>query len=103
MAHVDENGEKHLILCRVILGKCEKIELGSLELSHSRIDFDTGVDDLKNPQWYGVWAANMTTRVIPECVLSYKPGNREPGNFFVSQYLLSIEHWVVLHISKFIL
>nr|GMD93905.1 probable inactive poly [ADP-ribose] polymerase SRO3 [Ipomoea batatas] len=52
-AQVDENGEKHLVLCRVILGKCGKIEVGSLQLSHSRMDFDTGVDDdLKNPQWF---------------------------------------------------
>nr|GMD93904.1 probable inactive poly [ADP-ribose] polymerase SRO3 [Ipomoea batatas] len=62
-AQVDENGEKHLVLCRVILGKCGKIEVGSLQLSHSRMDFDTGVDDLKNPQWYGVLCAN---HVLPE-------------------------------------
>nr|GMD89203.1 probable inactive poly [ADP-ribose] polymerase SRO3 [Ipomoea batatas] len=75
-AQVDENGEKHLVLCRVILGKCGKIEVGSLQLSHSRMDFDTGVDDLKNPQWYGVLCAN---HVLPEGVLSYKPANVVPG------------------------
>ncbi|XP_019174512.1 PREDICTED: probable inactive poly [ADP-ribose] polymerase SRO2 isoform X2 [Ipomoea nil] len=75
-AQVDANGEKHLVLCRVILGKCEKIEIGSLQLSHSRMDFDTGVDDLINPQWYAVLRAN---RVIPEGVLSYRPANVVPG------------------------
>ncbi|VFQ99028.1 unnamed protein product [Cuscuta campestris] len=79
MAQVDENGEKHIILCRVILGKCEKIEAGSLHWSHSRIDFDTGVDDLKEPQWYGVFSANANTRVIPEFVLSYRPAKGVPG------------------------
>nr|GMD91350.1 probable inactive poly [ADP-ribose] polymerase SRO3 [Ipomoea batatas] len=75
-AQVDENGEKHLVLCQVILGKCEKIEVGSLQLSHSRMDFDTGVDDLNNPQWYGVLRANY---VIPGAVISYRPANVVPG------------------------
>nr|GMD84974.1 probable inactive poly [ADP-ribose] polymerase SRO3 [Ipomoea batatas] len=75
-AQVDENGEKHLVLCQVILGKCEKIEVGSLQLSHSRMDFDTGVDDLNNPQWYGVLRAN---HVIPGAVISYRPANVVPG------------------------
>ncbi|CAH9065692.1 unnamed protein product [Cuscuta epithymum] len=79
MAQADENGEKHIILCRVILGKCEKIEAGAVDLSHSRVDFDTGVDDLKEPQWYGVFGPNLNSRVIPEFVLSYRPakGSRD--------------------------
>ena len=28
LSEMDENGEKHVVLCRVILGKCEKVESG---------------------------------------------------------------------------
>ncbi|KAK4722597.1 hypothetical protein R3W88_012830 [Solanum pinnatisectum] len=52
MSDIDENGEKHIILCQVILGNFEKVELGSNQLFPSSKDFDTGVDDLTNPMWY---------------------------------------------------
>ncbi|KAH0683848.1 hypothetical protein KY289_021600 [Solanum tuberosum] len=51
MSDIDENGEKHIILCQVILGNFEKVELGSKQLFPSSKDFDTGVDDLTNPKW----------------------------------------------------
>lgn len=70
---MDENGEKHVILCRVILGKCEKVEAGSQQVYPSSIEYDTGVDDLNNPKWYTVWHANMNTHILPECVVSYRP------------------------------
>ncbi|XP_060199219.1 inactive poly [ADP-ribose] polymerase RCD1-like [Lycium barbarum] len=73
MSAEDEYGEKHIILCRVILGKSEKVELGSQQLRPSSVDFDTGVDDLTNPRWYVVWCGNMNTHILPECVVSYKP------------------------------
>lgn len=69
----DENGEKHIILCRVILGKCEKIGAGSWQLQSSSVEYDSGVDDLKNPKWYVVWCDNMNTHILPECVVSYIP------------------------------
>ncbi|CAA2959920.1 inactive poly [ADP-ribose] polymerase RCD1-like [Olea europaea var. sylvestris] len=78
----DENGEKHIILCRVILGKCEKIGAGSRQLHPSSVEYDSGVDDLKNPKWYVVWCDNMNTHILPECVVSYIPidvSDRENG------------------------
>ncbi|KAL2242172.1 probable inactive poly [ADP-ribose] polymerase SRO3 [Sesamum indicum] len=75
LSEIDENGEKHVILCRVILGKCEKVEAGSQQMYPSSVEYDTGVDDLKNPKWYIVWHANMNTHILPECVVSYKPVN----------------------------
>ncbi|KAI3460106.1 hypothetical protein Pfo_016769 [Paulownia fortunei] len=75
LSEIDENGEKHVILCRVILGKCEKVEAGSQQLYPSSVDYDTGVDDLNNPRWYTVWHANMNTHILPECVVSYRPVN----------------------------
>ncbi|KAK6116282.1 hypothetical protein DH2020_049977 [Rehmannia glutinosa] len=50
LSEMDENGEKHVILCRVILGKCEKVEAGSKQSYPSSVDYDTGVDDLNNPR-----------------------------------------------------
>ncbi|KAG6422041.1 hypothetical protein SASPL_118602 [Salvia splendens] len=76
LAEVDENGEKHVILCRVILGRCEKVEAGSLQSYPSSAEYDTGVDDLNSPRWYTVWHGNMNTHILPECVVSYRPVNR---------------------------
>jgi hypothetical protein len=72
---VDENGEKHVLLCRVILGRCEKIEAGSQQSYPSSKDFDTGVDDIRNPKWHIIWCASMNTHILPECVITYKPPN----------------------------
>ncbi|GFQ01171.1 inactive poly [ADP-ribose] polymerase rcd1 [Phtheirospermum japonicum] len=75
LSEADENGEKHVVLCRVILGKCEKVEAGSKQSYPSSVDYDTGVDDINNPRWYTVWHANMNTHILPECVVSYRPGS----------------------------
>lgn len=75
LSEIDENGEKHVILCRVLLGKCEKVEAGSQQMYPSSVEYDTGVDDLKNPKWYIVWHAKMNTHILPECVVSYRPVN----------------------------
>ncbi|KAH6833675.1 hypothetical protein C2S53_005323 [Perilla frutescens var. hirtella] len=75
LSEIDENGEKHVVLCRVILGKCEKVEPGSIQSYPSSVEYDTGVDDLNNPRWYTVWHGNMNTHITPECVVSYRPVN----------------------------
>ncbi|KAK4348594.1 hypothetical protein RND71_031349 [Anisodus tanguticus] len=79
MSEVDEYGEKHIIVCRVILGNVEKVELGSQQLYPSSLNFDTGVDHLTNPKWYVVWCGNMNTHILPECVVSYKHGRHMSG------------------------
>lgn len=79
LAKVDSYGEKHVILCRVIRGRCEKIEVGSQQMYPSSVDFDTGVDDLENPKWVVVWGANMNTHLLPECVVSYRPTTLSQG------------------------
>ncbi|KAK3017322.1 hypothetical protein RJ639_007165 [Escallonia herrerae] len=79
MSEEDDKGEKHVILCRVILGKCEKVEVGSRQLYPSGEEYDTGVDDINNPEWYVVWGANMNTHILPECVVSYKLASSVTG------------------------
>ncbi|KAL7175771.1 hypothetical protein ACSBR2_029377 [Camellia fascicularis] len=90
LSEADDNGEKHVILCKVILGKCEQIEAGSTQMYPSCQDFDTGVDDLKNPNWYVVWCANMNTHILPECVVSYKSSDRAEGLFRGSSFVIPL-------------
>lgn len=91
-SEVDENGEKHVLLCRVILGRCEKVESGSQQLYPSSVDFDTGVDDVNNPKRYVVWCANMNTHILPECVVSYKSSKCLPGQLNGSAFSKSVSN-----------
>ncbi|XP_069153482.1 inactive poly [ADP-ribose] polymerase RCD1-like [Solanum lycopersicum] len=79
MCEVDENGEKHIMLCRVIVGKLEKVELGSQQLFPSSAEFDTGVDDLINPKLHVIWCSNMNTHILPIFIVSYKSGCHMSG------------------------
>lgn len=72
LSDVDGHGEKHVLLCRVILGNCEIIEPGSQQQYPSSNIFDSGVDDIKYSKCYVVWSDHMNTHIIPECVVSYK-------------------------------
>ncbi|KAG1366695.1 putative Inactive poly [ADP-ribose] polymerase RCD1 [Cocos nucifera] len=81
LSEVDANGERHVILCRVIMGKSEEVEAGSLQFHPSSEDFDSGVDDLENPKWYVLWSTCMNTRILPEYVVSFKSSkqSQDPG------------------------
>ncbi|KAM3688626.1 hypothetical protein ACJW31_10G165600 [Castanea mollissima] len=81
----DDNGEKHLILCKVILGNMERV--GPQQCHPSSDVFDTGVDDIKNPKWYMVWCNNMNSHILPECVVSFKSSGylRGHGKYPFSQ------------------
>ncbi|KAJ6685750.1 INACTIVE POLY [ADP-RIBOSE] polymerase SRO4-RELATED [Salix purpurea] len=80
-SEADDSGEKHIILCRVILGNVEKVVAGSQQHYPSSIDFDTGTDDPKNPKWYVVWPSVMDRHIIPECVVCFKSSINVSGNF----------------------
>ncbi|OMO50880.1 hypothetical protein CCACVL1_30184 [Corchorus capsularis] len=77
LADVDENGLKHLILCRVVLGNVEKVQAGSHQYHPTNGNFDTGSDDPNNPKWYVVWSTIANMSILPECVVSYRPGNMQ--------------------------
>uniref|UniRef100_A0A7N0ZRD5 PARP catalytic domain-containing protein n=1 Tax=Kalanchoe fedtschenkoi TaxID=63787 RepID=A0A7N0ZRD5_KALFE len=68
----DEYGEKHVILCRVLMGNVEKVDAGSKQCRPRSTSFDNGADNLSNPKRYVVWCANMNTHILPECVLSFR-------------------------------
>ncbi|XVE95105.1 hypothetical protein REPUB_Repub02eG0068000 [Reevesia pubescens] len=79
LAVADDNGVKHLILCRVILGNVEKVESGSQQCHPSSVDFDTGSDDPMNPKCYVVWSNNVNRHILPECVVSFRPSVNMQG------------------------
>lgn len=98
----DSNGEKHVILCRVLLGKCEKVEAGSQQMYPSSVEFDTGVDNLKNPKWFVVWGANVNTHIIPRFVVSYRPSNSSLGQLRGPQIVRSLPEMCPLVVEKLI-
>lgn len=79
LADVDDNGEKHFVLCRAILGNMEKVEAGSKQWRPSTDDFDAGSDDPKNPNWFVIWYPKVTMHLIPECVVSFKSAHPVKG------------------------
>lgn len=72
LCDVDENGTRHMILCRVIMGNMEQVSLGSKQFHPSNEAFDNGVDDLQCPKHFIVWSMNMNTHIYPEYVVSFK-------------------------------
>ena len=91
---MDANGERHVILCRVIMGRSEKVEAGSLQFHPSSEDFDSGVDDLENPKWYILWSTCMNTRILPEYVVSFKSSKQSQG---IGLSIFSCDHPLFLY------
>lgn len=91
LLEADDNGVKHMVLCRVILGKIEKVEAGSQQSHPSSTEFDTGVDDPTFPTRYIVWCSNMNRHILPEYIVSFKSTNCLPGNycFLFGSFILS--------------
>ncbi|KAF0912643.1 hypothetical protein E2562_015315 [Oryza meyeriana var. granulata] len=71
----DENGEAHIVLCRVLMGRPEAVPAGSAQFHPSSDDYDSAVDNMENPRWYVVWSTDMNTRILPEYVVSFKCPN----------------------------
>ncbi|GKV18933.1 hypothetical protein SLEP1_g29248 [Rubroshorea leprosula] len=71
-AVVDEDGLRHVFLCRVILGKTEIVQPGSQQCCPSSNEFDSGVDNLLSPKKYIVWSTHMNTHILPEFILSFR-------------------------------
>ncbi|KAL3654055.1 hypothetical protein CASFOL_003736 [Castilleja foliolosa] len=71
-AKEDENGFRHMLLCRIILGKTETIPAGSEQVYPSSTDFDSGIDNPLTPRKYIIWSAYMNSHILPICVYSFK-------------------------------
>ncbi|KAJ4889694.1 putative inactive poly [ADP-ribose] polymerase SRO2 [Raphanus sativus] len=68
----DEEGLRHLLLCRLILGKPEEIIPGSKQSYPSSVEFDSGVDDVQNPRKYIVWSSTMNSYIMPTYILTFR-------------------------------
>ncbi|CAA7393722.1 unnamed protein product [Spirodela intermedia] len=73
LSEVDEDGERHIVLCKVIMRSPEKVDFSSPQ-SHpgSAAAFVCGVDDLEKPRWDLVWGAQMNTNILPQYIVSFK-------------------------------
>ncbi|XP_028769898.1 probable inactive poly [ADP-ribose] polymerase SRO5 isoform X2 [Neltuma alba] len=69
---VDKDGLRHLLLCRVILGRTELVHPGSEQCHPSAEEYDSGVDNLSAPTKYVIWCSRMNTHVLPEYVISFR-------------------------------
>lgn len=89
-SEVDEDGLRHILLCRVILGNMEVVCPGSKQYHPSSQQFDSGVDNLVAPRRYTVWSAYMNSHIFPSFIISFK----EPclkGKQFNVAYILCLE------------
>ncbi|KAF8085395.1 hypothetical protein N665_0668s0026 [Sinapis alba] len=68
----DEEGLRHLLLCRLILGKPEEIISGSKQAYPSSVEFDSGVDDVQNPREYIIWSSTMNSYIMPTYIVTFK-------------------------------
>ncbi|XP_028805961.1 inactive poly [ADP-ribose] polymerase RCD1 isoform X2 [Neltuma alba] len=79
---VDENGVRHMVFCRVIMGNMELLCPGTRQFHPSSNDYDSGVDDIQSPRYYVVWNMNLNTHVYPEFVVSFKVSSDAEGDHF---------------------
>ncbi|KAK3224935.1 hypothetical protein Dsin_004797 [Dipteronia sinensis] len=76
---IDEDGMRHMLMCRLILGKTEVVHPGSDQYHPSSEEFDSGVDNLTMPKKYIVWCTNMNTHILPEYIISFKAPSASNG------------------------
>lgn len=76
---VDKDGLRHLLLCRLILGKSEVVHPGSDQCRPSSEEFDSGMDNLSSPKKYILWSTHMNTHILPEFVISFRAPSRLKG------------------------
>ncbi|KAF3552827.1 hypothetical protein F2Q69_00011212 [Brassica cretica] len=69
---IDENGVRHMVLCRVIMGNMEPLGCDRAQFFTGGEDYDNGVDNVLSPKHYLVWNMNVNTHVYPEFVVSFK-------------------------------
>ncbi|KAK6922182.1 Poly(ADP-ribose) polymerase, catalytic domain [Dillenia turbinata] len=92
----EQDGLRHVMLCRVILGNMEIVQPGSNQLYPSSMEFDSGVDDLSNPRRYIIWNASMNSHIIPNYVISFRP------TINGKQTLLKCSMLYVVHIPNYV-
>ncbi|XP_057442950.1 probable inactive poly [ADP-ribose] polymerase SRO2 [Lotus japonicus] len=69
---VGKDGVRHMLLCRVILGRSELVHDGSQQCYPSSEEYDSGVDSFSAPNKYIIWSNRMNTHVLPAYVISFR-------------------------------
>lgn len=82
---VDENGIVHMMLCRVVMGNVEIVHHGSKQHRPSNEHFDSGVDDIKNPQHYIVWDMNLNSHLYSEFVVTIQLPSKAKDSPFTQE------------------
>ncbi|KAF8034802.1 hypothetical protein BT93_C0963 [Corymbia citriodora subsp. variegata] len=96
-APIDEDGLRHLLLCRVIMGKSELVSPRSKQSHSSLKEYDSGVDDLSFPKRYIIWSNHVNTRVLPVYIISFRAPYCLRGFLTNPEKLLkSATHWTPL-------
>ncbi|CAI8618766.1 unnamed protein product [Vicia faba] len=78
----DENGLRHVLLCRVIVGKFESVAADSKQSQPSCNEYDTGVDDILAPRKHIIWTAFMNSYIHPDYILSFYYENIKDPEIF---------------------
>ncbi|KAI6684530.1 hypothetical protein NL676_030443 [Syzygium grande] len=78
-APIDEDGLRHLLLCRAILWKSKLVSHGSEQFHPSLEQYDSGVDDLSSLRRFIVWSTHVNTHVLPEYIISFSASCRWRG------------------------
>ncbi|KAE9602624.1 hypothetical protein Lal_00049748 [Lupinus albus] len=92
----DKHGLRHMLLCRVILGRTELVQSGSDQWRPSSEEFDSGVvESVSAPKEYVVWCSKINTHVLPEFVLSFNlPSSSSAGRVKIEQPLRPTSPWM---------
>lgn len=75
----DDDGQRHLLLCQVLLGNLEVVRPGSQQSHPSSSEFDSGVDKLVSPKKYIVWGTQMNTHILPQFVITFRTQSYTEG------------------------
>uniref|UniRef100_A0A699PY48 Probable inactive poly [ADP-ribose] polymerase SRO5 n=1 Tax=Tanacetum cinerariifolium TaxID=118510 RepID=A0A699PY48_TANCI len=68
----DDDGVKHILLCRVLLCKTEVVNRFSTQCHPSSEEFDSGVDNTVTPKKYIIWSSQMNTHILSKFVICFK-------------------------------
>ncbi|XP_055806866.1 probable inactive poly [ADP-ribose] polymerase SRO2 [Solanum dulcamara] len=76
----DEDGLRHMLLCRVILGNTEVVEASSKQFQPTSPHFDSGVDNYLAPKTYIIWPSYMNSHILPNFLLTFRSPTLLSGN-----------------------
>ncbi|XP_058723513.1 probable inactive poly [ADP-ribose] polymerase SRO4 [Vicia villosa] len=84
---VGRDGVRHLILCRVILGRTQIVKPDTKQCYPSCEDYDSGVDSFSAPTKYVIWSSRINTHVWPAYVINFRVPSFKGGSNPIHQRL----------------